>query len=117
MEDLACVSFDIITRLDNPDTTEDEAAISHKALGRVYEQYYPEVNADERPRWIGLEENIRQRAGIILNLFREPSNKNQLFDESNIVKLEKMSLEDYEKLQAEKKAAELEAKKADSKNA
>ena len=117
LEDLACVSFDIITRLDNPDTTEDEAAISHKALGRVYEQYYPEVNADERPRWIGLEENIRQRAGIILNLFREPSNKNQLFDESNIVKLEKMSLEDYEKLQAEKKAAELEAKKADSKNA
>jgi hypothetical protein len=67
--------------------------------------------------WIGLEENIRQRAGIILNLFREPGNKNQLFDEANIVTIEKMSLEDYEKLQEQKKAAELEAKKANSKNA
>jgi hypothetical protein len=117
LEDLACVSFDVITRLNNPDTTEDEAAISNKALGRVYEQYYPEVKADERPMWIGLEENIRQRAGIILNLFREPGNKNQLFDEANIVTIEKMSLEDYEKLQEQKKAAELEAKKANSKNA
>lgn len=117
LEDIACVSFDVITRLGEPNTTEEEAAISHKALGRVYEQYYPEVKADERPLWIGLEENIRQRAGIILNLFREPGNKNQLFDEANIVKLEKMSLEDYQKLQEEKKAAELEAKKAGSKNA
>jgi hypothetical protein len=107
LEDLACVSFDVITRLNNPDTTEDEAAVSNKALGRVYEQYYPEVKADERPMWIGLEENIRQRAGIILNLFREPGNKNQLFDEANIVTIEKMSLEDYEKLQEQKKAAEL----------
>lgn len=66
------ISFDIITRLDNPDTPEEEIKISNTAMGRILSMYFPEVDPAERPLWAGLEHNIRQRAGILLNMFCEP---------------------------------------------
>jgi hypothetical protein len=111
------ISFDIITRLDNPDTSEEEIKISNTAMGRVLSMYFPEIDPAERPLWAGLEHNIRQRAGILLNMFCEPGCKNLAYDESNLIELRKMSVEEYEAEQKKKKEAELEAKKAGSKNA
>ena len=54
------------------------------------------------------------RAGIILNLFRAPGNKNQNYDESNLLEIKKISLEEWEKRQQEAKKAELETKKAEA---
>lgn len=111
------VSFDIITRLDNPDTPAEEIKISNTAMGRILSMYFPEIDPADRPLWAGLEHNIRQRAGILLNLFCEPGCKNLAYDESNLIEIRKMSLEEYEAEQKKKKEAELEAKKASSKNA
>lgn len=101
LKDLENVSFDIIA---------EKSEVTSKALARVWEQYYPECDAAERPRYKGLESNLEQRAGIILNMFREPGNKNQLYDEANLVEITKITMEEYLKEQAE-------AKKAESKNA
>lgn len=108
LSELANVSFDLV------ESTSEDAL---KAKGRILEQYYSEVDLAERPRWEGLETNIKQQAGIILNLFRAPGNKHQNYNESNIVEIKKLTLEEYEQKKAEQKKAELEAKKAESKNA
>lgn len=86
-------------------------------MSRVWKQYYPECDAAERPRYVGLDENIRQRAGVILNLFRTPGNTNAIYSEANIVEVKKLSLEEYEKLQNLKEQAAKEQKKAQAKNA
>ena len=106
------VSFDICEKWNKEDNT-----VINKAMGRVWKQYYPECDAAERPRYVGLDENIRQRAGVILNLFRTPGNTNAIYSEANIVEVKKLSLEEYEKLQNLKEQAAKEQKKEQAKNA
>lgn len=103
LNELSNVSFDFLDK-DNEDV--------HKAFGRILQQYYKDVDVNERPLYENLEANLRMQGGIILNLFRAPGNKHQNYDETNLLEIKKMSLEDYEKKVAEQKKAELEAKKA-----
>lgn len=76
-----------------------------KARGRVLVSYYPEcATHDEKVVHMGLDENITQRAGIILNLFRTPGNTNVAYNEANLVTIETKpyeSPEDREKATAE----------------
>lgn len=103
LNELSNVSFDFLDK-DNEDV--------HKAFGRILEQYYKDVDVKERPLYENLEANLKMQGGIILNLFRAPGNKHQNYDETNLLEIKKMSLEEYEKKVAEQKKAELEAKKA-----
>lgn len=105
LKELSNVSFDFLD-------SGNEAVT--KAFGRILAQYYKDVDVAERPRYDNLEANLKMQAGIILNLFRTPGNKNQNYDESNLLEIKKISLEEYEKRCEEAKKAELETKKAEA---
>ena len=105
LNELSNVSFNVLES--------DSKSIAND-FGRIIEQYFKDVDVAERPRYDNLEANIKMQAGIILNLFRAPGNKNQNYDESNLLEIKKISLEEYEKRQQEAKKAELEAKKAEA---
>lgn len=109
------ISFDICEAY-NPDGETPEVVL--KSFGRIHKQYYPECDmAVPRAKFTGLNENLRQRAGIILNLFRDPGNKHQLYSEANLVEVKEMSLEDWQKYCKAKKEKATAEKKAESKNA
>lgn len=105
LNELSNVSFNVLES--------DSKSIAND-FGRIIEQYFKDVDVAERPRYDNLEANIKMKAGIILNLFRAPGNKNQNYDESNLLEIKKISLEEYEKRQQEAKKAELETKKAEA---
>lgn len=105
LNELSNVSFNVLES--------DSKSIAND-FGRIIEQYFKDVDVAERPRYDNLEANIKMRAGIILNLFRAPGNKNQNYDESNLLEIKKISLEEWEKRQQEAKKAELETKKAEA---
>lgn len=105
LNELSNVSFNVLES--------DSKSIAND-FGRIIEQYFKDVDVAERPRYDNLEANIKMQAGIILNLFRAPGNKNQNYDESNLLEIKKISLEEYEKRQQEAKKAELETKKAEA---
>ena len=105
LNELSNVSFNVLES--------DSKSIAND-FGRIIEQYFKDVDVAERPRYDNLEANIKMQAGIILNLFRAPGNKNQNYDESNLLEIKKIPLEEYEKRQQEAKKAELETKKAEA---
>lgn len=105
LNELSNVSFNVLES--------DSKSIAND-FGRIIEQYFKDVDVAERPRYDNLEANIKMKAGIILNLFRAPGNKNQNYDESNLLEIKKIPLEEYEKRQQEAKKAELETKKAEA---
>lgn len=105
LNELSNVSFNVLES--------DSKSIAND-FGRIIEQYFKDVDLAERPRYDNLEANIKMQAGIILNLFRAPGNKNQNYDESNLLEINKISLEEWEKRQQEAKKAELETKKAEA---
>ena len=105
LNELSNVSFNVL---------ENDSKSVANDFGRIIEQYFKDVDVAERPRYDNLEANIKMRAGIILNLFRAPGNKNQNYDESNLLEIKKISLEEWEKRQQEAKKAELETKKAEA---
>lgn len=116
------VNFDIIEKYSNGD------ADALKELGRIIPAYCTAtettkddkgkettttgcaIDLNERPRYNGLESNIKQYAGIIINLFRPAGNKNQNYCEANLVEITKMTMEEY--LEAKKAEKEAESKKA-----
>lgn len=112
--------------------TEETNAEINKTFGKIMAQYYPLCDC-QGSHYVNLLENLRQRAGIILNLFRTEDNRNQNYSESNLLDVyvqfpggEKRSLEEWAAVdkkdrdsmvaEAEKKA-KAEKKKEESKNA
>lgn len=110
LDNINNISFDIVDKM----STSDAAALSVR--GRVWTIYYPTADTADAPLYKNLNENLIQRAGIILNLFRNSGDQNQLYSESNLTEIEKYTLEEYEAIKAEQKKAEFAAKKESSKN-
>lgn len=107
-------SFDICEKMCTEEG--DKTPFIVKASNRIKEQYYPECDkAVPNSRYTGLDENLRQRSGIILNLFRAPGNYHQNYSEANLTNIEIMSIEDWQKMQAEAKKQATAEKKAESK--
>lgn len=77
------VSFDIIKEFEETEELDEKSACA-KAFTKVMRSYYPK-QATTAAYYEGLNENLMQRAGIILNLFRTPGNKNPLYCEANIL--------------------------------
>lgn len=108
------ISFDICTE----ESYNSGSEAINKAYGRIHSQYYRDCDvAVPRAKYVGLVGNLCQRAGIILNLFLPSTEYNKNYSESNLVEVKEMPLEEWEKLQAEKKKQAAEEKKAKSKNA
>lgn len=101
------ISFDIIENMEQGNKTE------RTARGRIWKMYYPECDAAELPRFKNLEENIAQRGGIILNLFRAPGDKNQNYSDTNLTEIEKYTLEEYTELKKKQATAAKEESKND----
>lgn len=101
------ISFEIVENAESGNKTE------RTARGRIWKMYYPECDASELPRFKNLEENIAQRGGIILNLFRAPGNKNQNYSEANITEIEKYTMEEYTELKKKQATAAKEESKND----
>ena len=85
------------------------------ARGRIYQQYYAEYPREKYPSYKNLDANVEQRAGIILNLFRAPGNKNQNYSEDNLTPIEQYTQEEYDAIIAAERKAKKETKKAESK--
>lgn len=104
------ISFDV---MENFLHTEDKPLAS--ARGRIRKQYYNEYEPEAYPSYKNLWQNVEQQAGIILNLFRMPGNKNQNYSEANLTPIERYTQEEYDAMIAAEREAKKEAKKAESK--
>lgn len=101
------VSFDIVDTLNSPEN------MTRSTRGRVWRAYFSEY--DPAVPYKNMSENLAQRAGIILNLFRAPDNQNLNYSEKNITEIQKYTPDELkEKLKAEKEEATA-AKKEESK--
>lgn len=88
------------------DGVDKKDIVLSKIYERIRNSYYP---GKGRAMYKNLDENIVQRAGIILNMFREPGTRNPLYIETNISDLVQYTAEELKEIE---KAA-LEAKKAE----
>ena len=83
-------SFDAIDSLienyNGKDDTKDEYKVAHRIVDNVIKTYYKGVDMTKVDNK-ALLNNVQQRAGIIINIFRDPLTKNQNYDESNITEL------------------------------
>lgn len=104
------ITFDV---MDNFLHTDDNLLAS--ARGRIRKQYYAEYEPEAYPSYKNLWQNVEQQAGIILNLFRMPGNKNQNYSEANLTPIERYTQEEYDAIVAEEREAKKAAKKAESK--
>lgn len=86
---------DVISMLDNPNSdfadnvldnlkSDDATVVKHaqEAFGIIAKCYYP--GTDFRKRYINLADNVKQLAGIITNLFRDPMSPLSNFNIANL---------------------------------
>lgn len=76
------ISYDICERYNTPEGDKDENL--QKVYGQLMKMYHPMCDC-RGGHFVNLNENLRQRAGIILNLFRSPSVANKNYNEVNIL--------------------------------
>ena len=99
------VSFDLLDKLTENEMVsvveycdaikEDKAKVN--LLDDIVKQYYP-ATSETKARFIGLNNNIKQSAGIILNLFRSADNQNSMYAPSNIIDVEEMEIKDAKEM-------------------
>lgn len=111
IDDVTNPNFNIIDDMENLLESGNHAVVSMAA--RIRNAFYPETVKKPASDYKNLYNNIKQRAGIIANMFREPGNFNQNYSEANLSDLVEYTEE--EKVELRKSAAE--AKKEESKNA
>lgn len=106
------ISFDIVNDYNTETKDEQKTPIINMAFGRLRKQYYPECDLSKH--YEGLYENMKIRGGIILNLFRNPGEKNNMYGEENLTEVKEVSY--TEMLKKKEEAKEAEAKKQEVKN-
>lgn len=82
-ENLRNISFDLVKEFEDSEKL-DEQSVCAKAFTRLMKSYYPKESRTPA-HYPNLNANLAQRAGNILNLFRNPGDKNQLYCEANIL--------------------------------
>ena len=80
-------SFDIVDNLiDNynaEDTTTESYKLAHRIVANIMDTYYPEFKGKNLDEDIMLK-NVQQRAGIIVNMFRDALTQSISYSESNL---------------------------------
>lgn len=112
-EKLTNPDFDIVEKFDTIEGDEDPRLVNAAKI--IVKFYYPDCKPENHYK--NLTENVRQRMGIILNMFRSAGNKNQNYSEANLTAIEEYTEEEWKAYQkqiieeAKKAREELEAKK------
>lgn len=79
------INFDLIDEFEKAEELDESSAV-YKAFVRVLKSYYPAF-AMNKGYYKGLNENLVQRVGVILNLFCSPGSEHTLYNESSIIPL------------------------------
>lgn len=111
MKSMIDISFDIVDKYNTDFDDEQFKPIMLMAFGRLRKQYYPECDLSKH--YEGLYENMKIRGGIILNMFRNPGDKNSMYNESNLTEIKEIS---YTEMLKKKEEAEAAKKKESVKN-
>ena len=98
----------LITGLENDDP------VLSKIYQRIRDRYYPNKS---REVFKNLDTNVQQRAGIILNMFKEEGTRNLNYSETNISELVQYTKEELEEKRKAAVEAAQEEKKEEAKNA
>lgn len=104
-------NFDLIDDLKDLITADNKTVV--KMVSRLRRMFFPESLDKDASDYKNLYDNIQQKAGVITNMFRNASNTNQNYAESNICDL----VEYTEEEKIELRKTEAKAKKEESKNA
>lgn len=96
------------------DGVENGDEVLTKLYYRIRDRYYPNKS---REVFKNLDTNIQQRAGIILNLFKEEGTRSLNYSESNISELVQYTKEELEEKRKAAVEAAQEEKKEETKNA
>jgi hypothetical protein len=90
-------SHDMIDKLiDNyklEDTESEEYKLAHRVVSEIMRTYYADLKIDELDQDVMLK-NVQQRAGIIVNLFRDPLSRSINYSETNLVEMVKKAAEE-----------------------
>lgn len=71
---------------DYADAKSDNNRAARLVFQKVFETYYSEVDL-EKNDIATVKHNVQQRAGIIVNLFRDPTTPNQEYNEANLTEM------------------------------
>lgn len=81
-------SFDIVDNLvenyNAEDTTSEAYKLAHRIVDNVMDTYYRDLDRSKLDQDVMLK-NVQQRAGIVLNLFRDPLAQSINYNENNLV--------------------------------
>jgi len=92
---------------------EDDSDETAKITKSIIRSYYP---LDTKPaEYKNFKENIQQRLGCIINLFRDPNSQSIAYKESNITELVKYTEEELAELKKAEAKAKAAAKESESK--
>ena len=67
----------------NSDDKSEKYALAHRIVDDIMKTYYPEVDRAKVDE-MSMLAAVQQRAGIIINMFRNPLNQNQAYCEANL---------------------------------
>lgn len=95
------------------DGVENDDQVLSKIYQRVRDRYYPNKSRDV---FKNLDTNIQQRAGIILNLFKEEGTRNLNYSEENISELVQYTKEELEEKRKTALESAKEEKEEETKN-
>lgn len=82
VNNLTGFTYDICEKYLTEEGSKNQALMN--LYGQILVAYYPLCDC-QGSHFVNLLENLRQRAGIILNLFREAGNSNQNYSEDNLL--------------------------------
>ena len=71
---------------DYADAKSDNNRAARLVFQKVLETYYGDVDL-EKNDLATVKHNIQQRAGIIVNLFRDPTTPNPTYNEANLIEM------------------------------
>jgi hypothetical protein len=101
-------SFDIVdTLVENYKKEEgsEEYALAHRIVDNIMKTYYPDMDIKTLNEDVMLN-NVQQRAGIIINMFRDPLSQSIAYNESNLTDMVEKEAPKEEKPAEEKPAEE-----------
>ena len=83
----------LIENYNGSDDTKDEYKHAHLIVDNIIKTYYKDVDQTKVDKDTLLK-NVQQRAGIIVNMFRDPLSQSISYNESNIVELTEVASEE-----------------------
>lgn len=105
IEETTNPSFDIVDNLidnyNSEDVDSEAYKLAHRIVDNIMDTYYSDLDRSKLDKDIMLK-NVQQRAGIILNMFRDPLTQSISYKESNLVEMAEVKAEEEVKKETKK---------------